>query len=605
MNESETRAELVDPAAGRSVRRVFFYCSIIAGITFFAFWPSLSNGFTNWDDEGYVVDNPDIKGRTFHNAAKLFSSIYVSNYQPITMLSYMAEYRFFQLNPVVYHCTNLLLHIMNGLLVFALIYGLSGKQSTSLLVALLFAVHPLRVESVAWIAERKDVLSALFYFLSLLSYLRYVKKTGRKFYGFCLLSLALSLLSKPVAVSQPFVLLLIDYVNNRKIDKKNLLEKAPFFAVAVLFAGLTVFTQKGAGAGPILEYPALSTMTRVCAPFYGLFFYVFKSIVPVHLSALYPFPARLDARMNISLLVSLPLVIGVAAAIYHYRGRLQKLVFGPLFFLITLLPMLQIIRIGDAIVAERYTYIPMLGVYYFFAECFRHVIKGKLLDNKAAKGLLWAGVGMSLIIFACMTRQRCGVWNNSLSLWNDVIEKFPCAIAYIHRGLAYSAAKDNDRAMQDYVRAITLDPDYAPAYNDLGAAFKDKGDYGRAIENYTRAIGLCPRYAKAYGNRGIAYKNKGDNGRAIEDYTRAITLDPRFAAAYNNRGVAYNALGDHDRAIDDLTRALALNPEYAMAYYNRGLAFKAKGEESRSLADFNKACSHGLEIACKLLIRSY
>jgi tetratricopeptide (TPR) repeat protein len=512
----------------------------------------------------------------------------------------MAEYRFFQLNPVVYHWTNLLLHSINCLLVFALMYGLSGKRLTGLLVALLFAVHPLRVESVAWVAERKDVLSALFYFLSLLSYLRYVKKTGRTSYGFCLVSLALSLLSKPVAVSQPFVLLLIDYINNRKIDKRNLLEKAPFFALAVLFASVTVFTQKG--PAPILEYPALSTITRVCSPFYGLVFYVVKSIIPVHLSALYPFPARLDGSMDIMLLASLFLVIGVAAAIYHYRGRLRKLVFGSLFFLITLLPMLQIIRIGDAIVAERYTYIPMLGVYYFFVECFGYVIGGKLLDNKAAKGLLWAGVGMSLIIFACMTRQRCGVWNNSLSLWNDVIEKFPCAIAYIHRGLAYSAAKDNERAMQDYARAITLNPNYAPAYNDLGAAYKDKGDYDRAIENYTRAIGLCPGYAKAYGNRGIAYKNKGDNARAIEDYTRAIALDPRFAVAYNNRGVAYNGQGDHDRAIEDLSHAIMLNPGYAMAFYNRGLAYKAKGYNDRARVDFNKACDCGLAIACKLLM---
>ena len=300
------------PPARKNVRRVLFYCCIIAGITFFAFSPSLRNGFTNWDDEGYVVDNPDIKGCTLHNVVKVFSSTYVGNYQPLTMLSYMAEYRFFKLNPLVYHCTNLLLHILNCLLVFALIYGLSGKQLTSLLVALLFAVHPLRVESVAWIAERKDVLSALFYFLSLLSYLRYVKKTGRKFYGFCLLSLALSLLSKPVAVSQPFILVLIDYLINRKVDKRNLVEKTPFFAVAVVFAGITLLTQKSQGT--VLEYSSLSTITRVCAPFYGMVFYVVKSIIPIHLSALYPFHHQphnkkvTTFQQRLSLITGLPLI---------------------------------------------------------------------------------------------------------------------------------------------------------------------------------------------------------------------------------------------------------------------------------------------------------
>jgi len=588
------------PSERKSIRRAFFYCCILAGITFFTFWPTLRNGFTNWDDEGYVVDNPDIKGCTFHNVVKVFSSTYVGNYQPLTMLSYMAEYRFFQLNPLVYHCTNLLLHIINCLLVFALFYGLSGKQLTSLLVALLFAVHPMRVESVAWIAERKDVLSAFFYFLSLLSYLRYVKKVDRQFYGFSLFSLVLSLLSKPVAVSQPFILVLIDYLINRKVDKRNLIEKIPFFAVAAVFAGITLLTQKSQGA--VLEYSSLSTITRVCAPFYGMVFYLIKSIIPTHLSALYPFPARLDGSMNPMLIASFFLVIGVAAAIYRNR-RLRKLVFGSLFFLITLLPMLQIIRVGDAIVAERYTYIPMLGAYYFFIELYGYLMWGKFLCNKDIKRLLSAGVVMGLIIFSCMTREHCGVWNNSLSLWNDVIGKFPCAVAYTHRGLAYSAAGEYDRAVQDYTRAIMLDPNYAPAYNDLGVAHKDKGDYDRAIEDYTRAISLYPRYARAYGNRGIAYKNKGDIGRAIEDYTQAIALSPRFAAAYNNRGVAYNGRGDHGRAIDDLTQAIMLNPGYAMAYYNRGLAYKAKGDNGRAQADFSKACERGLDIACKLIMR--
>jgi tetratricopeptide (TPR) repeat protein len=298
-------------------------------------------------------------------------------------------------------------------------------------------------------------------------------------------------------------------------------------------------------------------------------FYVVKSIIPTHLSALYPFPARVDGSMNIMLFASFFLVAGVAVAIYYNRGRFRKLVFGSLFFLITALPMLQIIRVGDAIVADRYTYIPMLGVYYIFAELFGYLIGGKLFDNKVLKGLLWAGVGMSLMIFIYITHERCSVWKDSLSLWSDVINKFPCAVAYTHRGLAYSAASDNDRALQDYAQAIAFDPNYAPAYNDLGVAYKDKGDYDRAIENYTRALGLYPRYARAFINRGIAY----------------------------------NGQGDHDRAIEDLTQAIMLNPGYAMAYYNRGLAYKAKGDNGRAQADFNKACESGLNIACKLLLQ--
>jgi tetratricopeptide (TPR) repeat protein len=264
--------------------------------------------------------------------------------------------------------------------------------------------------------------------------------------------------------------------------------------------------------------------------------------------------------------------------------------------------MLQIIRAGDAIVAERYTYIPMIGVYYFFVELTGYLIRRKVLDNKVKKGLLLAVVAMPLIVFTFLTRERCGVWNNSLSLWNDVIGKFPCVVAYTHRGLAYSVSRENDLALQDYAQAIMLDPDYAPAYNNRGKAYKDKGEYDRAIENYTQAIRLYPRYAKAYDNRGIAYKNKGENGRAIEDYSKAIAFDPGFAAAYNNRGVAYNSQGDHDRAIEDFNKAILLNPGYALAYYNRGIAYKSKGDDACAESDFSRACDYGVFIACKHLM---
>ena len=590
---------------GRKGRyRALFCCCIIAGMTFIAFSPSLRNGFTNWDDDVYVVDNPDIKAFGLHHVAKVFSSVYVSNYQPLTMLTYMVEYRFFQLSPLVYHCTNLLLHSINCLLVFALIYGLSGKYFTGLLVGLLFAVHPFRVESVAWIAERKDVLSAFFYLLSLLFYLRYVKKGGRKLYGFCLLSLVLSLLSKPMAVSQPFVLLLIDYVGGKKFDKKTLVDKIPFFAIAAAFAAITVLTQKGAGS--ISDYSSISTLQRICVPCYGIVFYLVKSVVPVHLCAYYPFPGTHDHSMNLKLFAAPFLVIGGTAAIYRFavkylRGSPRKLTFGSLFFLITALPVLQIVRFGGAIVAERYTYVPMIGIYFVFAEMYEYLLKGKFGNRNAVKGILLAGVGIPLVIFSCMTRERCGVWNNSLSLWNDVVGKFPCAVAYTHRGLAYSAKGDDDRAIQDYTQAIMLDPNYAQAYNNIGVAYKNKGDYDRAIEDYTQAIMLNPGYAMAYGNRGIANKYKGDIKRAIEDYTQAIMLNPHNAMTYNNLGVAYNAQSNHKRAIEDFNQAIMLNPGYAMAYYNRGLAYRAKGDDGRAHEDIKKACDLGLAIACKLL----
>ncbi len=415
-------------------RRVFLYCGIIAAITFVVFLPSINNDFANIDDDYYVVNNPDIRGISLHNLEKVFTSKYVDNYQPLTILTYMVEYHFFQLKPNVYHATNLLLHIINCLLVFALAYALSGQYFLSLLVTLLFAIHPMRVESVAWIAERKDVLSSLFYFLSLLLYTKYLKKEKKTLYYLCGVSLLFSLLSKPMAVSQPFVLLLIDYISNKKFDIKMLLAKVPFFVIAALFAFIALFTQKV--SLPSLEYSSLSMLQRICVPFYGLVFYVFKTIIPVNLCSYYPFPAASDSAMSFKLFASPFLVIGAFAAVYYFRAYSKRLVFGSLFFLITILPVLQIVPIGGAIVAERYTYVPMIGIYFIFATFLTFLVEKKFIKNKIVKTGLIVGLGISLLTFACISRDRCGIWKDGFSLWNDVIAKYPVAIAYTGRGIA-------------------------------------------------------------------------------------------------------------------------------------------------------------------------
>jgi Tfp pilus assembly protein PilF len=479
---------------------------------------------------------------------------------------------------------------------------LSGKYFTSLLVALLFAVHPLRVESVAWIAERKGVLSSSFYFFSLLFYLRYIKNGGRKFYGLSMISLLFSLLSKPIAVSQPFVLLLIDYVSGKKPDKKALLDKVPFFAIAAVFIAITYFTQKSEVS--ISYYSSLTTLQRICVPFYGMVFYLVKSIVPVHLCSYYSYFATyfatFDSSMNVKLFAAPFLVIGSAVAIYSCRGYSRKLVFGSLFFLITALPTLQIVPAGATIVAERYTYIPMIGIYFIFAELYGFLFNGKFRDSSAVKGIMLAGIGILIVIFTCITHERCGVWKDSLSLWSDVIGKFPCAVAYNNRGLAYDDS-NYDRAIEDYTQAIMIDPNYVLPYINRGLAYKSKGNYDRAIEDYTQAIMIDPKNALAYNNRGGVYHAKGDNDRAIEDLTQAILLNPKGVQFYNNRGSAYYAKGNYDRAIHDYTQAIMLDPEYAESYYNRGLACHAKGDDGHVKKDIEKACDLGLTIACKLL----
>jgi len=544
--------------AQNDIYRIFFYCGIITCLTFIAFYPSLDNDFTNWDDGACVTDNPDIKSFAFYNLVKVFSSKYQGNYQPLVMLTYMAEYRFFHLNAAVYHATNLILHGINGLLVFALFYILFGNSLMGLLVAVLFAVHPLRVESVAWIAERKDVLSGVFYFLSLLFYMKFTKNESRKYYWLCAGALLCSLLSKPMAVSQPLVLLCIDYLRCKKIDKKSILNKAPFFAAAAALAVLALVTQKISEAAPGFVPLSLSVLQRICIPFYGLAFYVVKSIVPVHLCAHYPFPASSGGALNMLLFVAPFPVIGAAVAVYCFRVRSRTLVFGALFFLITALPVLQIVPIGNAIAAERYTYIPALGIYCITAALLRYLLAVKFAGNKGVQGALVIGFVIASAIFSFLTHERCTVWKDSLSLWTDVISKHPFAIAYNNRGVIHGQKGDNTMALDDFNQALALEPLYAPAYFNRANVYLRMGEFDRSIENNTRAIAQCPQYTMAYYYRGIAYCIKGKYDRGIADFTQTIALDPKNAEAYFNRGLAYEKKKDFSQAAQDYTRGCLL-----------------------------------------------
>jgi lipoprotein NlpI len=544
-------------------------CGLVC-LTVVAFWPSLDNGFTNWDDNAYVIENPHIKGFTLHNVAKVFSSAYQSNYQPLTMLTYMVEHQLFAMDAAAYHRTNLGLHCLNALLVFALFSALSRDRLVSLTVATLFAIHPLRVESVAWIAERKDVLSGLFYLLSLLFYLRARGDGSRRYRWLCGGALLCSLLAKPMAVSQPLVLLGLDYLGGRTLDRRAVVEKLPYFALASGFATIALVTQHVASADPGQLAVALSLTQRLGAPFYGLAFYVLKSIAPIALCASYPFPEGTDRAALLPFLVAPVVVLAGAWAVYRMRARSRTVVFGALFFVVTALPVLQIVPVGTSVVAERYTYIPALGLYLLVGAGVRHLVSEGLAKQKLAKVLLGTGAGVATVVLASLTYARCSVWKDSLSLWTDVIDKHPSALAYNNRGSFHGKRREYGSALADLDQAIRLRPTYALAYFNRANVYRNLGELDRSIDDSTRAILHCPTYGLAYYYRGVTYCMKGDYDRGIADLTRSITMAPGNAEAFFNRGLAYVRTNDRERAAQDFARACALGEGAACQILGRG-----------------------------------
>jgi protein O-mannosyl-transferase len=580
---------------------VILACIIVAVVTVLTFIPALSGQFTNWDDNEYVTENPYIRNASMHGVADIFTTFYSANYHPLTSLTYMAEYAVCKLNPTLYHVDNLLLHTLNAVLLLLLIYILtSGNLFVALGVALLFALHPLRVESVAWVSERKDVLSGLWYIVTLILYSMFVKTGTKKWYVWSLVTCLLALLSKPMSVTLPLVLFLIDYVQQKKITWQLVVQKTPFFIGAAVFAVITVLAQKSGGA--IKEYPLLAVWQRLCIPFYAMGFYCVKTIAPFNLSTLYFFSSNPGAAINIEL-VCAPIAFVLAVAVLWFKRLLVRpIVFGLGFFIITLLPVMQIIPVGNAVVADRYSYLPMIGIYFAGVWAVWRIVQKKTLSVFVRTSIIGSGVAI-VLFFAVQTFLQCRVWHDSFTLWDRVIAVSPCGLAYNNRAvLLNNAGKTND-ALDDFNHAIELSPGYVPAYANRGDLFNKLGRYEEAMTDLNRAVALLPADKLSRYNRGTTLLNMGYREQALEDLTIVLSLDPKDTGAYNNRGIALLGLKRYKEAIADLNKAIALAPNNPQYYNNRATAFLRSEHSNEAFADYNHALAIQPDYAEVYLIR--
>ena len=546
-------------------------------VTFFAFIPVFKAGFVNWDDGDYTYDNLLI--RNFSNLKILLTTPLQGNHHPLTMLSLAINYQISGEDAWSYHLFNLLLHLINTFLVFRLALLLSNRNIIiAFTTAVLFGIHPLHVESVAWVSERKDVLYGMFFLLGLISYIKYADTGSKKQYWFTLLFLILSLLSKAAAVIFPVAIFCIDLLRNRKIELKLFLEKIPFFIPALIMGVLTFLAQKEAGATGKEEFSAL---TNILFGFYGIMMYFLKMIWPFNLSPFYPFPAvneSLPAKYYIAPLFSL----AFAVLFFYSLKRNRVIAFGILFYLVNLLLVLQIVSVGSAVIAERYTYIPYIGLFYIIGWLIDRWSKGTI--PKAS----YVIVPLSLFL-AIITYRQSSIWENGATLWDQAIKTQPSSRAYTNRAVLLRKEKNPDLALEYYNQAISINSMDEEAYMNRGNVYMDLQKINLAYADYKKALSIKPDYPEALDNIGALYGMRGQYDSSLNYLNRVVTIKPDYKSAYKNRGMTYYSMKNYEAAIKNFEKFLEYEPGAAATQNTIGVCYQSMGKLQEAIAAYSKA----------------
>ena len=580
--------------------------ALVLLLTCAAFAPCLSNGFVNWDDNLYVTDNPVIRNFSFQGLKQILTSFSVGNYQPVTLLSYLFEFRIFSLNPFGYHLVSLILHLINCLLVFWLVYLFSRRVPVALATAALFALHPLHVESVAWVSQRKDLLYVLFFLASLIAYLYYLR-TRRigKFYYFALILFFVSLLSKAMAIILPIILLCLDDLTKRIPDKNRFKDKIPFFILSFIFGVVALIGQYSSRA--IRGESLINIWAKFVNAVYSIIFYLDKILMPVKLSCLYP---RTESRFSPALLILPVIYIAFCLGLYLLNKGRKKIVFANAFFLISLLPVLQFVPLGEAIVADRYMYLASIGIFYFIAECLVWLYQNKLKPARLIRVIFLVSFICLSMILVLLTRQRCLAWKNSVTLWNDVLDKYPrAAMAYYNRAVAYNSMKDYPRAIADFNRltGVVSDIDRRMIYLYLVNLYRSTGQNNLAAEAYNKVKKIDAELFRQYVESAGRYREAGNNNQAIILYKQALELDPGNLALRNDLGITYIYAGEFGEAAALFKKLLEDEPDSGLFYNNLALVYYYEKKYALAIEYCDRALNSGYPVSPRLLswLKSY
>ncbi len=566
---------------------VFLLYLALATITFAVFFQVRNFDLVNYDDNKYVTENRHIlTGLTRENVIWAFTSGYAANWHPLTWLSHMLDCQLFKTNPAGHHLINLLLHIINALLLLAVLYKMTGSVGKSAFVAALFALHPLTVESVAWVSERKNVLSTMFWFLTLIAYVRYTKLRNLKWYFLALSFFTLGLMAKPMLVTLPFVLLLLDYWPLERLERKNLyyliLEKLPFFAFSTVSCIITFFVQRSGGAvALILKLPP---NMRIANCFVSYIEYMRKTIWPSKLTVFYPYPLNTIPAWHIILAVLLLLAISVFAIFFASRHR--YLFAGWFWYLGTLVPVIGIVQVGEQAWADRYSYIPLIGLFIIAAWAFPFLLKKVFVPQTMIAFLAL----IILSVFSVCTLLQLRYWRNSATLFEHALAiNKNNYVAHYCLGDWWLQQGKNDKAVAHFNEALRINPNYLLAHIGLGITFAKQGKLDQAIERFRYGIKYDPEFAEAYYNLGVALAAQGKYNNALQQYHKAAELNPDYVTVYNNMGAIFFLQGKLDEAIDCYQKALKLEPDYADAHNNLGAALSAQGKLDEAISQFRKS----------------
>jgi Flp pilus assembly protein TadD len=586
-----------------SNRKKLIVYLILTVVTFAVFWQVNQFDFINLDDNVYVTENLHIQsGITLDGFRWAFSTTYAQFWHPLTWLSLMFDYQLYGLNAGGYHLTNLILHVLSTLLLFWLFNRMTGAIWPSAFVAAFFALHPLHVESVAWIAERKDVLSAFFWMLTLCLYVYYTEKPVIKRYLLVIFSFVCALMSKPMVITLPVVMILLDYwplgrllSNDHKLSEIKiagiiplwqLWEKIPFFVFSAFFSIITLYAKNK----PFVKHFPLGL--RIANAPISFMTYLEKTFWPHDLAVFYPFCTQIPLWQVLGATI---LIIIISAAVIVTAKHLPYLFVGWLWYAITLLPVIGIIQIGNFAMADRFAYLPSIGIAVMIAWSIPLLFTR---ENTRKKIIFPAAIAF-LTIMSILTWKQCGYWKNSITLFSYSLQVTKDnALAHNNLGTALFAEGKVKKAIEHFDKAISITSDYIFVFNNRGAAYANLGQYQKAIEDYNQTIRLKPDDAGAYYNKGLAYIELRQYLKAINDFNKAISLDPNYARAYNNRGLSYDKLGQYQKAIDDFNKAISLIPYYTKAYINRCNSYLSHGNKKLGCNDAKKACEFG---SCKIL----